>query len=113
ASWLIWSSPYPRPNSGLERTGAALADAPQDQAPDTLPRHNRQLVRVLGTFVFLDRVAAVDHDRLTGDVRRLRRGEERDGCGDLVRRAGAADRSVESGAALSIGRRGRRDPSRL
>src|SRR5437868_6780644 len=35
ASWLIWSSPYPRPNSGLERTGAALADAPQDQAPDT------------------------------------------------------------------------------
>ena len=63
-------------------------------------------------FQLLQRVAAVDDDRLAGHVGRARRGQERDHLGDLVRRARAADRRVRARAQLLLGRGAGADPVR-
>ena len=67
---------------------------------DEFPRRARSSptpVVHVDAVVLLDRVAAVDHDRLAGDVARCVRGQERDQVGDLLRPAGAAERRGAAG----------------
>ena len=53
---------------------------------------------------FLDDVAAVDDERLSGDVAGLLAGQERDRRGDLARAARPADRRRSPGRELLLGR---------
>ena len=50
---------------------------------------------VSGTFVFLQDIAAVDNQDLAGDVGSFRRGEEANGGGYFVGRAGAAKAAMD------------------
>src|SRR6266851_5274353 len=64
-----------------------------------------------GNFLFLQDVAAIDHQDLSGDVGSFRRGEEANRGGDFVRRAGAAERRMQGGDFLGLRRGCRCDPA--
>src|SRR5713101_2297796 len=60
------------------------------------PAGSRSVVQIGRAFVLLEGIAAVNDDQLAGDVGGGFGGEKRDGCGDFVRTAGAADRSIST-----------------
>src|SRR5882724_4861866 len=64
-----------------------------------------------GTFVFLEDVAAVDDQNLSGDVGGLEGGEEANRGGDLVGRASAAEGGMKGGDFFGGGGGGGGDPA--
>ena len=58
-------------------------------------RFQQARMEASGTFVFLQDVASIDDEDLSGDVRRFRRSKETNRGGDFVGRAGAAERRMK------------------
>ena len=69
------------------------------------------VVQLAGALVLLDRVAAVDHQQLAGDVAGVVAGQEEDGPGHLFRLRRAAHRRVEAADVLAVGLRAGGDPA--
>src|SRR4029077_8145074 len=60
-------------------------------------RFQQARMKVLGNFLFLQDIAAIDNQDLAGDVGSLGRGQETDRGGDFVGSAGAAERGMKRG----------------
>src|SRR5712692_3781336 len=57
-------------------------------------RFQQERMEVSGAFLFLQDIAAIHNQDLSGDVGSFRRSEETNRGGDFIRRAGAAERRV-------------------
>jgi len=91
-----------------QRRACRLIRVRRRSTPSSAPRSVVPLRRAL---VFLDAVAAVDHDRRAGDVAGRFGGQERHRRRHLVGGAGAADGRVEAADVLALARRARQDPA--
>src|SRR5665647_2099648 len=98
------------------RWSSSSSVCPARRAAEWPPRGgtsgSASVVQLARPFVFLDRVAAVDHHELPGDVAGVVGAEEADELAHLGRRRGAPEGRVLSAGALALGGRARVDPAR-
>ena len=100
--------------SRASRSGRRRADPARAAGHERDPRARRASVpRLRRSLELLDRVAAVDDDPLARDVARRVGREEGDHLGDLVGRAGSAERRVLAADRLLRQLRAGRDPAGL